>query len=99
MIALPVVMTGVVLVSGLTGGSVRGAHPLAGIGYGIATSVAYAGFLLILRRTSAGTPHIAGPLADVTAGAAAGACCSAWSSAACSWQFGWPSSAGCCCCR
>ncbi len=71
--ALPVVLTGVVLVSGLTGGSVRGAHPLAGIGYGLATSVAYAGFLLILRRTSTGTPHIAGPLADVTAGAAAGA--------------------------
>ena len=50
-----------------------GTHPLAGIGYGVGTSVAYAVFLLILRRTSASTPHVAGPLAEVTAGAALGA--------------------------
>ena len=71
LIALPVVMAGVVLVSGLAGAS-GGAHPLAGVGYGIATSVAYAGFLLMLRRTSARTPHTAGPLAEATAAAAAG---------------------------
>jgi drug/metabolite transporter (DMT)-like permease len=70
--ALPVVMTGVVLVSGLLGNTSRGLHPLAGIGYGIGTSVAYAGFLLILRQTSSGTPHIAGPLAEATAGAVLG---------------------------
>jgi len=70
--ALPVVMAGVVLVSGLAdhGG---GHHPLAGIGYGIGTSLAYAGFLLILRQTSTGTAHVAGPLADATAGSALGA--------------------------
>jgi drug/metabolite transporter (DMT)-like permease len=72
LIALPVVMSGVVLVSGLAGGATGGIDPLAGIGYGVATSVAYAGFLLILRRTSSGTAHIAGPLAEATAGAAAG---------------------------
>jgi drug/metabolite transporter (DMT)-like permease len=72
LLALPVVMAGVVLVSGFAGGAMRGVHPQAGIGYGVGTSVAYAGFLLILRRTSAGTPHIAGPLAEATAGAAAG---------------------------
>ena len=72
MIALPVVMTGVVLVSGLIGSTQRGIHPVAGIVYGIGTSVAYAAFLLILRRTSTGTPHVAGPLAEATAGAAAG---------------------------
>jgi drug/metabolite transporter (DMT)-like permease len=73
LMALPVVMAGVVLVSGMLGGSSRGIHPVAGIGYGIGTSVAYAGFLLILRQTSAGTPHVAGPLAEATAGAALGA--------------------------
>jgi drug/metabolite transporter (DMT)-like permease len=72
LVALPVVMAGVVLVSGLIGGSARGLHPLAGVGYGIGTSIAYAGFLLILRRTSTGTPHVAGPLAEATAGAAGG---------------------------
>jgi drug/metabolite transporter (DMT)-like permease len=72
LLALPVVMAGVVAVSGLIGGSPRGLHPLAGVGYGIGTSLAYAGFLLVLRRTSTGTPHVAGPLAEATAGAAAG---------------------------
>jgi drug/metabolite transporter (DMT)-like permease len=67
------VLTGVVLVSGLIDNTTAGTHPLAGIAYGLGTSVAYAAFLLILRRTSAETPHVAGPLAEVTAGAALGA--------------------------
>lgn len=72
LIALPVVMAGVAMVSGLAGGATGGIHPLAGVGYGIGTSLAYAAFLLIMRRTSAGTPHVAGPLAEATAGATAG---------------------------
>jgi drug/metabolite transporter (DMT)-like permease len=72
LVALPAVLAGVVLVSGLAdhGG---GGHPLAGIVYGMGTSIAYSGFLLILRQTSTGTAHVAGPLADATAGAAVGA--------------------------
>ncbi len=73
LVFLPVVLAGVVMVSGLVGGADRGTHPLAGIGYGLATSLAYAAFLLILRRTSSGVPHVAGPLAEATAGAALGA--------------------------
>jgi drug/metabolite transporter (DMT)-like permease len=72
LIFLPVVMAGVVMVSGLVGRAGSGTHPLAGIGYGIATSVAYAAFLLTLRRTSSASPHVAGPLAEVTAGATIG---------------------------
>jgi drug/metabolite transporter (DMT)-like permease len=72
LIALPVVMAGVVMVSGLAGGASGGIHPLAGIGYGLGTSLAYAAFLLIMRGTSAGKPHVAGPLAEATAGAALG---------------------------
>ena len=85
--ALPVVVIGVVLVSGLAGYGSAGhgsagqggaghggaGHPLAGIGYGLGTSVAYAAFLLVLRQTSTGTAHVAGPLADATAGSALGA--------------------------
>jgi len=71
-VMLPVVLTGVVLVSGMTGGGAVGQHPVAGIGYGVATSAAYAVFLLILRQTSGHTPHVAGQLADATAGAAVG---------------------------
>jgi len=71
---LPAVLAGVLLVSGMVGGQrVPGLQPLAGIGYGIGTSAAYACFLLILRATAGRTPHVAGQLADATAGATAGA--------------------------
>jgi drug/metabolite transporter (DMT)-like permease len=72
LIMLPVVFLGVVLVSGLIGGRAAGLDPLAGIGYGIGTSVAYAGFLLILRQNAGPNRHIAGQLADATAAAAVG---------------------------
>lgn len=72
LVALPVVMGGVVGVSGMLGSSMNGIHPLAGIGYGAGTSAAYAVFLLVMRRATTGTPQVAGPLAEATVGAAAG---------------------------
>ncbi len=72
LIMLPVVLLGVVLVSGLAGGRAAGLDPLAGVGYGAGTSAAYAGFLLILRQTAGPARQIAGQLADATAGAAVG---------------------------
>jgi len=72
LVVLPVVLLGVVMVSGTIGGHSAGLHPAAGVGYGIATSAAYACFLLILRRSGKQKPHVAGQLADATAGAAAG---------------------------
>ena len=90
LIALPVVLAGVVLVSGLVDSTTGGTHPLAGIGYGMATSVAYATFLLILRRTSAGTPHVAGPLAEATTGAALGALLLGLVFGGFQWQIDWP---------
>ncbi len=71
-LALPVVLAGIVLVSGLADHA-RGVHSVAGIEYGLGTSIAYAAFLLILRQTSAATPHVAAPLAEATLGATAGA--------------------------
>jgi drug/metabolite transporter (DMT)-like permease len=91
LIFLPVVMAGVVLVSGMVGGDGGGTHPLAGIGYGLGTSVAYAVFLLILRRTSASTPHVAGPLAEATAGAAFGALLLGLVFGGLQLRIGWPS--------
>jgi drug/metabolite transporter (DMT)-like permease len=70
---LPVVFAGVVLVSGAIGGTAAGLHPAAGIWFGVATSAAYAVFLLILRQTAGAARHVAGQLADATAGAAVGA--------------------------
>jgi len=73
LIMLPVVLTGVVLVSGmLSGDHGAGLHPAAGIGFGVATSAAYACYLLILRTAAGRTEHVAGQLADATAGAAIG---------------------------
>ena len=91
LIFLPVVMAGVVLVSGMVGGDRGGTHPLAGIEYGVGTSVAYAVFLLILRRSSASTPHAAGPLAEVTAGAALGALVLGLVFGGLQLRIGWPS--------
>jgi drug/metabolite transporter (DMT)-like permease len=71
-LALPVVLAGVVLVSGLADHA-HGVHSVAGIEYGLGTSLAYAAFLLILRHSSAATPHVAAPLAEATLGATAGA--------------------------
>jgi len=73
LVLLPVILAGVVLVSGMLGGHQAGLHPLAGVVYGIGTSAAYACFLLTLRRTGGQTPHVAGQLADATIGAAIGA--------------------------
>ncbi len=71
---LPVVLAGVVLVSGMVGGDshVSGLRSAAGIGFGVATSAAYACYLLILRTSAGANRHVAGQLADATAGATAG---------------------------
>ncbi len=73
LIMLPVVLAGVVLVSGMAGGGhMSGLEPAAGIGFGVGTSAAYACYLLILRTSGGRSPHIAGQLADATAGATVG---------------------------
>jgi drug/metabolite transporter (DMT)-like permease len=69
LLALPVVMIGVVLVAGIAGNSSSNYHPVAGVLYGLGTSVTYAAFIVILRTSATQAPHIAGPLADATAGA------------------------------
>jgi drug/metabolite transporter (DMT)-like permease len=67
LVAVPVVLTGVVLVSGVVGAGAYGDSPPRGVAYGLATSVAYAACLLLLRRSAADLRRPAGPLLDVTA--------------------------------
>ncbi|MEA2498816.1 MAG: hypothetical protein QOH26_1221 [Actinomycetota bacterium] len=64
--AIPVVLFGVVLISGVIGSSAYGDDPLLGVVYGALTSLAYAGFLLILRHGSTDLRRVAGPLFDAT---------------------------------
>jgi len=64
--AVPVVLVGVVLISGVVGADAYGEDPARGVVLGILTSITYAGFLLLLRRGSHDLRRAAGPLFDAT---------------------------------
>jgi drug/metabolite transporter (DMT)-like permease len=69
--SVPVVLIGVVLISGVIGGGdAYGANPILGVLFGIGTGMAYAGFLLVQRRANADHRRPAGPLFDATLSAA-----------------------------
>jgi drug/metabolite transporter (DMT)-like permease len=63
---LPLVLTGVVLISGALEQGAYGKDPTQGVIFGVATAVTYAGFLLILRSGGADLRRPAGPLFDAT---------------------------------
>jgi drug/metabolite transporter (DMT)-like permease len=69
--SVPVLLLGVTLVSGALGGQTYGRDPRLGVLLGLATSVAYALFLLVLRHGSKDLRRLAGPLMHATASAAA----------------------------
>jgi drug/metabolite transporter (DMT)-like permease len=69
---VPVVFLGVVLLSGLGGSDAYGADPLAGVIFGVGAGLAYAGFLVALRRSNRALAPASGPLLDATFGAAVG---------------------------
>lgn len=52
--AVPVVLGGVVLISGVIGSGAYGENPALGVVFGIATSLAYAAFILVFRHGSTG---------------------------------------------
>ena len=64
---LPVVLMGVVLVSGALEDTAFGDDPARGALFGLLTGIAYAGFILTLRAGSADLRRPAGPLLDATA--------------------------------
>lgn len=64
--AVPVVLIGVVLISGVLGGDAYGKSPVAGVLFGGLTSIAYAGFILTLREGSRDLRRVAGPLFNAT---------------------------------
>src|SRR3954447_26187593 len=69
--ALPVVIAGIVLISGALEQGAYGRDPAAGAIFGVLTGLAYAGFILVLRHSSADRRPPAGPLLDATRAAAA----------------------------
>jgi drug/metabolite transporter (DMT)-like permease len=74
LLALPVVLFGVVLISGVMGAGAYGADPALGVALGLLTAVCYAGYLLLIRVGGRDPRRPAGPVAIatfVTAGVAA----------------------------
>jgi drug/metabolite transporter (DMT)-like permease len=64
--SIPVVLFGVVLISGVVGAGAYGDDPALGVLYGVLTALAYALFLLILRQGNSDDRRPAGPLFDAT---------------------------------
>ncbi|HEX7195681.1 MAG TPA: DMT family transporter [Candidatus Limnocylindria bacterium] len=69
-ISVPMVLTGVVLISGVIGADAFGTNPLLGVIFGVGTGIAYGGFILIQRRANADIRRPAGPLFEASLAAA-----------------------------
>ncbi len=65
-VAIPVMLAGVVLISGVVGSEAYGQDPRAGVAIGLVTALAYSGYLLVIRRASP-DHRPAGPVAIATA--------------------------------
>jgi drug/metabolite transporter (DMT)-like permease len=70
-LALPIVLLGVALISGVIGERAFGSNPGLGVAFGLATAFCYAGYLLIIRRGSTDLRRPAGPVAIATISTAA----------------------------
>jgi len=70
LVALPIVLVGVALISGVGGGA-YGRDPVLGVILGVLTALCYAGYLLVIRRGGRDIRRPAGPVAVATASTAA----------------------------
>jgi drug/metabolite transporter (DMT)-like permease len=70
LVAIPVALVGIVLISGVIGHGAYGKDPALGVLFGVLTGIAYSAFILILRETGRDLRRLAGPLFDATASAA-----------------------------
>jgi drug/metabolite transporter (DMT)-like permease len=66
LLAIPVAMLGILLISGVLETGAYGSDPKLGALFGVLTGIAYSGFLLSLRRGSGERGRVAGPLYDAT---------------------------------
>jgi drug/metabolite transporter (DMT)-like permease len=66
LLAVPVAMVGIVLISGVLESGAYGSNPRLGAICGLLTGVAYSGFLLALRWGAGERGRVAGPLYDAT---------------------------------
>ncbi|HEX8025631.1 MAG TPA: DMT family transporter [Candidatus Limnocylindrales bacterium] len=66
LLALPVVLAGALLISGVIGGVPYGTNPPLGVALGSFTAFAYSGYLLLIRRGGRDVRRPAGPVAIST---------------------------------
>jgi drug/metabolite transporter (DMT)-like permease len=66
LVAIPIMLAGVFLISGVVGTGAYGSNPVLGVQIGLVTAVSYAGYLLVIRR-AAPDRRPAGPVAIATA--------------------------------
>src|SRR6185436_15921157 len=71
LLAVPVVLAGVVLISGVIGAGAYGADPALGVLLGVATALCYSGYLLTIRLGGRDARRPAGPVAIATVATAA----------------------------
>src|SRR5262245_13485198 len=64
LIMIAIVLTGVVLTSGLARGDAYGVHPVRGVALGMAAGACYGVFLLVFRQSNRSLAPTAGPLLD-----------------------------------
>jgi drug/metabolite transporter (DMT)-like permease len=69
--AVPIALSGVVLISGVVGADAYGERPLLGVVLAVLTAVAYAAFLLVFRHAGRDLRPPGGMLFDATAACAA----------------------------
>ncbi len=66
LLALPVVLAGVILISGVIGQGAYGLDPQLGVILGVATAICYSGYLLVIRWGGRDQRRPAGPVAVAT---------------------------------
>jgi drug/metabolite transporter (DMT)-like permease len=73
LVMIPIVLAGVVLMSGLGRPDAYGAKPAAGVVFAVTAAACYAGFLLIFRASNRELVPLPGPVLDATVGMTFGA--------------------------
>lgn len=89
--ALPIMVFGVILVSGVVGEGAYGNDPALGVILGIGTSIAYAAFILILREGSGDLRRVAGPLWHATLASTFFSVLYGLATDSVRWDLSWPS--------
>ena len=90
LVAVPLVFTGVALLSGLGQADTYGSDPVAGVILGVASGVLYASFILTYRAANRSRTSAIGTLLDATAGTAVGAGLAGLATGTIDLGFSWP---------